>query len=359
MSRKIIYLLLVFTLYCGIALAPSTGVWAFQNGYNEDYISVGGATPENYDFKIIGAVEKPCYIMVAGLKTYPGIETRTKEYAWENSAGSTDVDTMIGVYMEDLLQFIPQLSEHATSITVTATDGYSFDYNLNNNDYGIYWTDIGGNKIMLAWRGTASRTDRNIIDFSLPRLIVGQKTPGDINRPMWISDISSITVNVEVHGTIKSYNPTESAIIRLLQEGETIYQTILPEETGYGLTEQTFTIRGVAPGKYDLVISKKAHTEFSIINLLVKGEILDLTKDTRPEIRLMTLRCGDINEDGMINNNDLMILWNVANYNKSTKEAINKNCDLNGDNMINNLDLTILWLPYNYNRGKIVIEYLP
>ena len=44
--------------------------------------------------------------------------------------------------------------------------------------------------------------------------------------------------------------------------------------------------------------------------------MVDLTQDSRPEVRLMTLPCGDINGDGMINNADVAILWLQANFNK-------------------------------------------
>ena len=83
---------------------------------------------------------------------------------------------------------------------------------------------------------------------------------------------------------------------------------------------------------------------------------LGITKDDRPEVQLMTLRCGYISGDGLINDADLTILWRTGNYNKKADEADNPWCDLNGDGLINDADLTILWRAYNYNRGAIVIQ---
>ncbi|MCL1808245.1 MAG: S-layer homology domain-containing protein [Clostridiales bacterium] len=158
------------------------------------YVSVGGATPEKYDFKIIGSVEKPVYFTIEGLKNrYSG---QTKDYYWLNSAGSTGTDIFTGVYLESLLKDAEIVKlKNAASINIAAIDGFSGNFNLDASSFGVYGTAIDGNKMMLAWRGTNSRTDRNIVDFSLPRLAIGQMEAGHINRSSWISDIVTITVN--------------------------------------------------------------------------------------------------------------------------------------------------------------------
>jgi SagB-type dehydrogenase family enzyme len=159
-----------------------------------------------------------------------------------------------------------------------------------------------------------------------------------------------------VSGLVKSYNPQHPVNLKL--QGENIFytHTIYKEESGSGLREQPFAFEGVEPGTYTLLITKDAHTSFTVRNIVVADKDVDLTQDARPEVRLMTLRCGDINGDGNINNSDLTILWQQANYNRSASAAANKLCDLNGDGLINNIDLTILWLGYNYNRGEIEIK---
>ena len=160
---------------------------------------------------------------------------------------------------------------------------------------------------------------------------------------------------VSISGRIRSYDPKLPAIIRLMQDDAVIQEKPVGFEEGYGLREQSFTIYGVEPGTYDLVIIKTAHTRFTVRNVVVGEEDLDLTQDDRPEVQLMALRCGDINSDGLINDADLTVLWRAGNYNRKADEAENRFCDLNGDGLINDADLTILWLAYNYNRGPIVI----
>ena len=166
-------------------------------------------------------------------------------------------------------------------------------------------------------------------------------------------EVADYGLGVRVSGKIKSYNPNNLATIRLMQGDKEIDKTSTPDATGYGQVEQEFKFENVVPGKYDLVIEKDAHTKFTVHNVVVGEEDLDLTLLSRPEVQLMTLRCGDISNDGLINDADLTILWRAGNYNKKTDEADNPWCDLNGDGLINDADLTILWMAYNYNRGPV------
>ncbi|MCL1872626.1 MAG: right-handed parallel beta-helix repeat-containing protein [Clostridiales bacterium] len=160
---------------------------------------------------------------------------------------------------------------------------------------------------------------------------------------------------VAVTGMIKSFYPLNSAIIRLMQGDVVKYELTVKEEPGYGQVDRTFTFPAIEPDTYSLVIKKPAHTSFTVQSVIVGNTDLDLTADSRPEVRLMSLRCGDINGDGLINDADLTVLWRAGNYNKKAGEAENHLCDLNGDGLINDADLTILWLAYNYNRGPIIV----
>ena len=160
-----------------------------------------------------------------------------------------------------------------------------------------------------------------------------------------------------ITGKVKSYNPQNSTCIQLMQGGIEVKKTRINEKTESGQIKQPFIIKGVAPGNYTLIVSKPGHTSYSIENVAIGiDEYLDLTLDERPEVNLMTLRCGDINSDGYINDGDLTILWMAENYNKNVENAANKLCDLNGDGYINDGDLTILWMAYNYNKGEIIIK---
>jgi hypothetical protein len=180
----------------------------------------------------------------------------------------------------------------------------------------------------------------------------------ELAKPAVIWELSN---GVGVSGEIRSYNPDHPITIQLLKDGESVYTAKIPattwDQVGSDYTlRQSFTCEDVAPGTYNLVITKAAHSRFTVMNVVVGDEDLDLSKDSRPEVQLMRLRCGDINDDGLVNDADLTILWRAGNYNKQSNEAENERCDLNGDGLINDADLTILWLAYNYNRGAIIID---
>ena len=156
-------------------------------------------------------------------------------------------------------------------------------------------------------------------------------------------------------GRVQSYNPKNSTTVQLLQNGAVQYETIMPAATGVEQVEQPFTFHNVNPGTYSLVITKPGHTKFTVQTVVVGEQDLDLTQDSRPDVRLMTLRCGDIDGDGLINGGDLTVLWMADNYNRSVSQAANPLCDLNGDGLVNGGDLTILWMADHYNRGPVVI----
>jgi len=109
------------------------------------------------------------------------------------------------------------------------------------------------------------------------------------------------------------------------------------------------------PGTYTLVVTKPGHTSFTVSTITVGDADIDLTQDMRPEVRAITMLCGDINGDNMINDADLTVLWRTDNYKKSTAIANNPLSDLNGDGMVNDADLTILWRTDHYNKGSVTI----
>ncbi|MCL2153358.1 MAG: chitobiase/beta-hexosaminidase C-terminal domain-containing protein [Oscillospiraceae bacterium] len=163
---------------------------------------------------------------------------------------------------------------------------------------------------------------------------------------------------VTLSGMVKTYSANKSSTTIALMQGEMEIRKITIEASPVsGQTEQLFTIQGVVPGTYSLVITKPGHTSFTVQSIIVGNENLDLTKDSRPEVLLMTLRCGDLNGDGIIDDRDLTILWLSSNYYKNTAQASNPLCDLNGDGVIDDRDLTILWMANNYYRGEIIIQY--
>ena len=217
-----------------------------------------------------------------------------------------------------------------------------YDHTIAQKSDGSLWA--------WGWNYYGQLGDGSSTSRSLPCQIIPTAA---FTKDFTIEVTSGAKVNLK--GTIKSYNPAKPTTLRLIQNKEDKYLTSIMATSGSGLLEEDFIFTGITPGTYDLVISKDAHTKFTALNIVVGDEDLDLTDDKRPEVRLMALRCGDINNDGLINDADLTVLWRAGNYNKKTGEADNLWCDLDGDGLINDADLTILWLAYNYNRGEVII----
>ncbi len=151
----------------------------------------GGPGPsEDYDLIINGpGVSITTEFTIDGLKNAVGNDKVSTDYYWLNSYGTTGTDSFEGVYLENLLDDVVGLKASARSITITASDGYYRSFNLDSDKLGVYWTDIQGNQIMLAWEKNGTPCDL--------QLVVGQTDSEHVNKPNWVSDIVEITVNSE------------------------------------------------------------------------------------------------------------------------------------------------------------------
>ena len=73
----------------------------------------------------------------------------------------------------------------------------------------------------------------------------------------------------------------------------------------------------MAPGEYDLVVTKSAHLKYTVKNVTVGNAPLDLTAMTGKAYQTITLLCGDIDGNGFINSTDLGIVLQGQHYGKS------------------------------------------
>ena len=162
---------------------------------------------------------------------------------------------------------------------------------------------------------------------------------------------------VAVSGKVTSYNPNNPTTIQLMQGGTEKYSTTIKAATGSGQKEQSFSISTVAPGTYDLVVTKPGHLTYTVKNVVVENDPLDLTKHSNAAIRNITLLCGDINGDGSINEDDVSIIRYANNINKSTADADNKLADINGDGSVNEDDVSIVRYSSHINKGVTACTY--
>jgi len=276
--------------------------------------------------------------------------------------------TIYGEHVEHGFTYITA-RHHNKLITLTAGEVYAKTNPItlqHTIHYDIFWPDapdivISGDSYTVSDNKGVERidyefegwVDMNTNTYYNAGEIIGSVTDNIYMYSRWrYLEQQTYTVS----GMIKSYNPKQETTVKLLQGINEMYETVIPRTTGSGQLEQPFTFDNVKSGEYTLVVTKTCHTPFTVSNIIVGEGGLDLTLDSRPEVSLMTLRCGDIDGNGLINDLDLTVLWMLANYNRNVDNAAIPACDLNGDGMINDIDLTILWMHYNYNKGEIVIQ---
>lgn len=173
------------------------------------------------------------------------------------------------------------------------------------------------------------------------------------------------STGVTVSGKVASYDPKKETTITLYAATDTTHAsalytgTIAAETTGSGQQTQTFTLTGVVPGTYDLVVTKAAHLTYTIKGVVVGTENLDLTAHSNDKIKLITLLCGDIDGDDSINTSDINVIYQTSNYYKSTSEAETQIADLDGDGSINTSDINIIYQAEHYYKGvaACTVEY--
>ena len=122
--------------------------------------------------------------------------------------------------------------------------------------------------------------------------------------------------------------------------------------------EQNFSFSTVAPGTYDLVVTKDAHLTYTVTGVVVGTGNVDLTVDTSKAYSTITLLCGDINGDGWINSTDLGVVLQGQNYGKQTTVAgVNGKADLNGDGWVNSTDLGIVLQGQHYGKSAVSVNF--
>ena len=159
---------------------------------------------------------------------------------------------------------------------------------------------------------------------------------------------------VSVKGKVVSCNGNNDFTVTLYQAGsETMVGTPLTVSGNgtVGSTEQEFTIPNVAPGEYDLVVTKSAHLKYTVKNVVVETTDIDLTAMTGKSYQTIMLLCGDINGDGSINEDDVSIIRYANNINKSIADANNKLADINGDGSVNEDDVSIVRYSSHINKS--------
>ena len=273
-----------------------------------------------------------------------------------------------------------------TCTALAATDDYTTDedgvvtYNTDSKNYTASYTQAkaGEQYALLVVKGTVDengtlppisddtimyidqtaagrdgKVSFTFIPKSTPECVVllGGVFDGGVTSPVTLGTLKA--QGVTVSGSASVSNAAKAMTIELYQQGTTtnpVYTVTIPAASSGGSANRSFSLDGVAEDTYDLKVTQEGHTAYWLTGVPVGSDPLTLPES-------MTMACGDVNGDGVINIDDLGILLSSDNYNKDSVTAKNKMTDLNGDGSVNIDDLGIITSSNNYNKGAIRVSY--
>jgi hypothetical protein len=198
--------------------------------------------------------------------------------------------------------------------------------------------------------------------YNMTQLLDYNSTTGapHFQKPVDVKTQSVIPAGYSITGKVVSYNAKHEITYTLYSEegGQTeivVDSGVLVEAestTSEQLQTQNFAITGIVNGTYKLVISKAAHADFVITNLIVDGADVYLEDSTQSSAATITLGVGDINGDTYINDADQSIILRSNNYSCSNITTAEQDlCDINGDGYVNDTDQSIILRTANYSRS--------
>ena len=284
---------------------------------------------------------------------------RLNEPIWITATAKNNTPLPVTIYT-------PDSSMRFFSVNITQNNSFN-NRLIDEGIFGLGFAAVIGKRILQP--GEAYSQTIKFITWNYPNGRLTPASPGiyDVTAAVWYQN-PPITFSIEVlpddpaqygevKGSVLSYNPQTPALVQLLQNDAVAYQTEIPPTTGTGQIKQDFLFDNVKHGTYTLVVTKSAHLKFILNNVVVGDENFDLARSSSfDSSRGMTLLCGDLDGDGIIDAKDLNTVWSSLNYGKRLSDADNKQCDLNGDGIIDAKDLNIIWSSENYGKRDVVVN---
>jgi len=125
----------------------------------------------------------------------PKGDLQTGSYYWLNSFGSTGHTDFKGIKLWSLLEDMGIVDASSSRVKIVAADGYSMDFGISQIKRMDYIDETNQDvklPIIIAWEENGGAYDP--ADGAPFKLVVGQKEPGDVNKPQWVSSIEKIIV---------------------------------------------------------------------------------------------------------------------------------------------------------------------
>lgn len=121
---------------------------------------------------------------------------READYFSFNSYGTKRYFHFKGISLSYLLKEKVGLKDQTTKVTFIAEDGYAIEYTLEDvlkEDYIDEQNPEAKYEMILAWEEDGMEYNPEIGNPF--RLVVGQKKPGDVNKPHWVLNVKTIHID--------------------------------------------------------------------------------------------------------------------------------------------------------------------
>lgn len=118
------------------------------------------------------------------------------DYFSINSYGTKAYFHFKGISLGYLLKEKVNLKDNASKATFIAEDDYTVEYTLEDvlrDDYIDEQNPETKYEMILAWEEDGREYDLG--NGNPFRLVVGQKEPGDVNKPYWVSNVKTIRID--------------------------------------------------------------------------------------------------------------------------------------------------------------------
>lgn len=118
------------------------------------------------------------------------------DYFALNSYGSKEYVHFKGIWVWHILEEKVSLKEHASKVSFLAEDGYEAMFTLDDvqrEDYIDEQNPGTKYKMILAWEENGR--EYNLDQGNPFQLVVGQREPGDVNRPCWVRNVKTIRID--------------------------------------------------------------------------------------------------------------------------------------------------------------------
>ncbi len=139
-------------------------------------------------------IEEPTSLSLDELKTMTDAYYED-DYFSLNSYGTKEYFFFKGIKLSAVLEYAG-IKESAAALKFIASDGYEFEMTVEQALKEDYIDEQNPDKrypVIIAWHENGKDYDAS--EGAPFRLVIGQKEPGDVNKPQWVQNIAKITVN--------------------------------------------------------------------------------------------------------------------------------------------------------------------